>query len=176
MLARDGRMACMLGPVECACAEAMCSDRDWNTARGFESRLSHHRAYYQLEDAPLVPAPVQRPRPPLVIAAEGTRALRVAAQHPGASASVAAASTSTAARSAAIPRPSSGRASSGGEGRKPRSHRPRPCGTAWAGIGRPACTVSSSVSGARRHPLHTGNGSPREPGRAPRPSMRLRPR
>ena len=46
-----------------------------------DHRLSYHGAYYQLENAPLVPAPVQRPRPPLIIAAEGKRALRVAAQH-----------------------------------------------------------------------------------------------
>jgi alkanesulfonate monooxygenase SsuD/methylene tetrahydromethanopterin reductase-like flavin-dependent oxidoreductase (luciferase family) len=34
-----------------------------------DRRLSYHGTYYHLEEAPLVPAPVQRPRPPLVIAA-----------------------------------------------------------------------------------------------------------
>ncbi len=33
-----------------------------------EQRLSYHGAYYHLEGAPLTPAPVQRPRPPLIIA------------------------------------------------------------------------------------------------------------
>ncbi|MGH2409425.1 MAG: LLM class flavin-dependent oxidoreductase [Chloroflexota bacterium] len=44
-------------------------------------RLSYHGAYYHLDDAPLVPAPVQRPRPPLIVAAEGKRALQVAARY-----------------------------------------------------------------------------------------------
>jgi alkanesulfonate monooxygenase SsuD/methylene tetrahydromethanopterin reductase-like flavin-dependent oxidoreductase (luciferase family) len=46
-----------------------------------DRRLSYQGAYYHLEDAPLVPAPVQQPRPPMVIAADGRRALRVAAQY-----------------------------------------------------------------------------------------------
>jgi alkanesulfonate monooxygenase SsuD/methylene tetrahydromethanopterin reductase-like flavin-dependent oxidoreductase (luciferase family) len=46
-----------------------------------DRQLSHQGTYYHLEDAPLVPVPVQRPRPPLVIAANGTRALRVVAAH-----------------------------------------------------------------------------------------------
>jgi len=46
-----------------------------------DHRLSYQGSYYQLDDAPLEPAPVQRPRPPLIIAAEGKRALRIAARH-----------------------------------------------------------------------------------------------
>jgi alkanesulfonate monooxygenase SsuD/methylene tetrahydromethanopterin reductase-like flavin-dependent oxidoreductase (luciferase family) len=42
---------------------------------------SYHGTYYHLEEAPLAPAPVQRPRPPLVIAANGTRALQVVAAY-----------------------------------------------------------------------------------------------
>jgi alkanesulfonate monooxygenase SsuD/methylene tetrahydromethanopterin reductase-like flavin-dependent oxidoreductase (luciferase family) len=46
-----------------------------------ERQLSYHGAYYHLHGAPLVPAPLQQPRPPLVIAAHGPRALRVVAAH-----------------------------------------------------------------------------------------------
>jgi alkanesulfonate monooxygenase SsuD/methylene tetrahydromethanopterin reductase-like flavin-dependent oxidoreductase (luciferase family) len=37
--------------------------------------------YYHLEEAPFVPLPVQQPRPPLAIAADGAKALRVVAEH-----------------------------------------------------------------------------------------------
>ena len=46
-----------------------------------DHRVSYQGAYYQLDDAPLDPIPVQRPRPPLIVAAEGKRALRIAARH-----------------------------------------------------------------------------------------------
>jgi alkanesulfonate monooxygenase SsuD/methylene tetrahydromethanopterin reductase-like flavin-dependent oxidoreductase (luciferase family) len=46
-----------------------------------EHRISYQGSYYQLDDAPLEPVPVQRPRPPLVLAADGKRALRIAARH-----------------------------------------------------------------------------------------------
>jgi alkanesulfonate monooxygenase SsuD/methylene tetrahydromethanopterin reductase-like flavin-dependent oxidoreductase (luciferase family) len=46
-----------------------------------DRHLSYHGTYYHLDDAPLVPAPVQQPRPPLVIAADGKRALRIAATY-----------------------------------------------------------------------------------------------
>lgn len=44
-------------------------------------QLSYHGDYYHLDDTPFVPAPVQQPRPPFVIAADGKRALRVVAEH-----------------------------------------------------------------------------------------------
>ena len=111
-----------------------------------DRRLSYYGAYSQLEDALLVPAPVQLPRPLLVLAAEGTRALRVAAQHAAVWVTLLAGRGTRAEASQGV----GGRASSGGEGRKSPSHRSRPYGTAWAGTRRPACAVSSSVSGARR--------------------------
>ena len=37
--------------------------------------------YYQVRDAIMAPGPVQRPRPPLTIAAHGTRALKIAAAY-----------------------------------------------------------------------------------------------
>jgi len=40
-----------------------------------------HGEYYNLDQATLSPAPMQRPRPPLAIAAQGKRALRVAAEY-----------------------------------------------------------------------------------------------
>jgi alkanesulfonate monooxygenase SsuD/methylene tetrahydromethanopterin reductase-like flavin-dependent oxidoreductase (luciferase family) len=43
--------------------------------------LSYHGQFYHLDDAPLVPPPVQQPRPPLVVAGMGKKALRVAAQY-----------------------------------------------------------------------------------------------
>ena len=46
-----------------------------------DHHLSYDGTYYQLDDAPLVPTPVQQPRPPLLIAASGKKALRVAAAH-----------------------------------------------------------------------------------------------
>jgi alkanesulfonate monooxygenase SsuD/methylene tetrahydromethanopterin reductase-like flavin-dependent oxidoreductase (luciferase family) len=46
-----------------------------------DRHLSYHGTYYHLDDAPLVPPPVQQPRPPLIIAADGKRALRVVAAH-----------------------------------------------------------------------------------------------
>jgi alkanesulfonate monooxygenase SsuD/methylene tetrahydromethanopterin reductase-like flavin-dependent oxidoreductase (luciferase family) len=46
-----------------------------------ERQLSYDGVYYHLDGAPLVPAPVQQPRPPLVIAANSPRALRVVAAY-----------------------------------------------------------------------------------------------
>ncbi len=40
-----------------------------------------HGHYYQLEDAPSIPLPVQRPRPPLTIGAKQTRMLRICAEY-----------------------------------------------------------------------------------------------
>ena len=45
-----------------------------------DQKLTYHGKYYSLDEAPLTPAPVQRPRPPLIIATEGKRALRVVAE------------------------------------------------------------------------------------------------
>jgi alkanesulfonate monooxygenase SsuD/methylene tetrahydromethanopterin reductase-like flavin-dependent oxidoreductase (luciferase family) len=46
-----------------------------------DQRLTYHGTYYHLEDAPLVPPLVQQPRPPLYIAAQGKKAMRVAAEY-----------------------------------------------------------------------------------------------
>jgi alkanesulfonate monooxygenase SsuD/methylene tetrahydromethanopterin reductase-like flavin-dependent oxidoreductase (luciferase family) len=46
-----------------------------------EHRLSYDGTYYRLDEAPLVPVPVQRPRPPLIVATNGSRALRAVAAH-----------------------------------------------------------------------------------------------
>lgn len=46
-----------------------------------DQHLSYQGEYYQLDDAPFVPAPVQQPRPPITIAADGKKALRVAAEY-----------------------------------------------------------------------------------------------
>jgi alkanesulfonate monooxygenase SsuD/methylene tetrahydromethanopterin reductase-like flavin-dependent oxidoreductase (luciferase family) len=46
-----------------------------------DHRLTYHGTHYGLDDAPLVPAPIQHPRPPLYIAAQGKQALRVAARY-----------------------------------------------------------------------------------------------
>jgi alkanesulfonate monooxygenase SsuD/methylene tetrahydromethanopterin reductase-like flavin-dependent oxidoreductase (luciferase family) len=46
-----------------------------------DRQLSYHGAYYHLNEAPLTPAPMQQPRPPLTIAAQGKRALQVVAAH-----------------------------------------------------------------------------------------------
>lgn len=43
-------------------------------------QLSHHGAHYRLKQAPLTPLPVQQPRPPLCIAADGKRALQLVAE------------------------------------------------------------------------------------------------
>jgi hypothetical protein len=43
-------------------------------------RVTHEGRHYPIQDAQL-PPPVQRPRPPLIIAAHGDRALRVAARY-----------------------------------------------------------------------------------------------
>jgi alkanesulfonate monooxygenase SsuD/methylene tetrahydromethanopterin reductase-like flavin-dependent oxidoreductase (luciferase family) len=43
--------------------------------------LSYQGEYYQLDDAPFVPAQVQQPRPPFTIAADGKKALRVVADY-----------------------------------------------------------------------------------------------
>jgi len=47
--------------------------------RGREVTL--HGEYYHLDQATLSPTPVQRPRPPLAIAAQGKRGIRVAAEY-----------------------------------------------------------------------------------------------
>ena len=46
-----------------------------------QQRVTHHGTYFTLDDAPLVPVPVQQPRPPLFIAAQGPRSLRVVAEY-----------------------------------------------------------------------------------------------
>lgn len=46
-----------------------------------ESSVTHHGRFYRLEDARLRPAPVQRPRIPIVIAAHRPRMLRIAARY-----------------------------------------------------------------------------------------------
>jgi alkanesulfonate monooxygenase SsuD/methylene tetrahydromethanopterin reductase-like flavin-dependent oxidoreductase (luciferase family) len=43
--------------------------------------VTHEGAHYTLRDAIFAPAPTQRPRPPLWVAAEATRSLRLAARH-----------------------------------------------------------------------------------------------
>jgi alkanesulfonate monooxygenase SsuD/methylene tetrahydromethanopterin reductase-like flavin-dependent oxidoreductase (luciferase family) len=45
-----------------------------------ERQLTFHGEYFKLDEAPLAPPPVQHPRPPLIIAAEGKNALRVVAE------------------------------------------------------------------------------------------------
>jgi alkanesulfonate monooxygenase SsuD/methylene tetrahydromethanopterin reductase-like flavin-dependent oxidoreductase (luciferase family) len=44
-------------------------------------RVTHRGTYYHLDGGTVEPAPVQRPRPPLVIGGNGRRALRVVAEH-----------------------------------------------------------------------------------------------
>jgi alkanesulfonate monooxygenase SsuD/methylene tetrahydromethanopterin reductase-like flavin-dependent oxidoreductase (luciferase family) len=44
-------------------------------------RVSYHGTYYHLDDATVEPAPVQRPRPPLIVGGNGKRALQVVAQY-----------------------------------------------------------------------------------------------
>jgi alkanesulfonate monooxygenase SsuD/methylene tetrahydromethanopterin reductase-like flavin-dependent oxidoreductase (luciferase family) len=46
-----------------------------------DQQVTYHGEYYQLDAAPLAPVPVQRPRPPLAIAAQGKKGLRVVAEH-----------------------------------------------------------------------------------------------
>jgi alkanesulfonate monooxygenase SsuD/methylene tetrahydromethanopterin reductase-like flavin-dependent oxidoreductase (luciferase family) len=46
-----------------------------------DHQRSYYGIYYHLEAAPLVPVPVQRPRPPLVIAANGEQGLQVVAAY-----------------------------------------------------------------------------------------------
>jgi alkanesulfonate monooxygenase SsuD/methylene tetrahydromethanopterin reductase-like flavin-dependent oxidoreductase (luciferase family) len=46
-----------------------------------ERQLTFHGEYYHLDGVPLVPAPVQQPRPPLVVATNSTRALPIVARH-----------------------------------------------------------------------------------------------
>jgi alkanesulfonate monooxygenase SsuD/methylene tetrahydromethanopterin reductase-like flavin-dependent oxidoreductase (luciferase family) len=50
-----------------------------------ERRLTYEGDHYRLADAPLVPEPVQQPRPPLLVAANGKRGLRLAAERADAS-------------------------------------------------------------------------------------------
>jgi alkanesulfonate monooxygenase SsuD/methylene tetrahydromethanopterin reductase-like flavin-dependent oxidoreductase (luciferase family) len=45
-----------------------------------ERRLSYQGEHFRLDDAVLVPEPVQQPRPPLYVAANGRRGLRLAAE------------------------------------------------------------------------------------------------
>jgi alkanesulfonate monooxygenase SsuD/methylene tetrahydromethanopterin reductase-like flavin-dependent oxidoreductase (luciferase family) len=45
-----------------------------------EGRLSYRGEHYRLDDAPLVPELVQTPRPPLLVAANGRKGLRLAAE------------------------------------------------------------------------------------------------
>jgi alkanesulfonate monooxygenase SsuD/methylene tetrahydromethanopterin reductase-like flavin-dependent oxidoreductase (luciferase family) len=45
-----------------------------------DGRLTYQGEHYRLEDAPLVPTPVQRPRPPLFVAAQGQKSMLVAAE------------------------------------------------------------------------------------------------
>ncbi len=42
---------------------------------------SHDGRFYQLRDTTMTPRPVQRPRPPITIAAHGPKTLRIAARH-----------------------------------------------------------------------------------------------
>jgi alkanesulfonate monooxygenase SsuD/methylene tetrahydromethanopterin reductase-like flavin-dependent oxidoreductase (luciferase family) len=44
-------------------------------------RVTYHGTYYHLDNAMVEPAPVQLPRPPLVLGGNGTRALRVVAEY-----------------------------------------------------------------------------------------------
>lgn len=46
-----------------------------------DRHLSYKGEYYQIDDAPLVPVPVQEPRIPITIAADGKKALRIVAEH-----------------------------------------------------------------------------------------------
>lgn len=45
-----------------------------------DGHVTYRGEHYHLENAPLVPTPVQRPRPPLYVAAQGQEAMRVAAE------------------------------------------------------------------------------------------------
>ncbi|HEY8684225.1 MAG TPA: LLM class flavin-dependent oxidoreductase, partial [Chloroflexota bacterium] len=45
-----------------------------------DQQVTHHGEYFRLNEAPLAPAPLQRPRPPLTIAAQGKKGLRVVAE------------------------------------------------------------------------------------------------
>jgi len=46
-----------------------------------QDRATFHGRYYQVDDAPCVPKPVQSPRPPIMVGGSGTGALRAAARH-----------------------------------------------------------------------------------------------
>lgn len=46
-----------------------------------EDHVTHSGAYYSAVDARTLPGPLQQPRPPLIVAANGPRALRLAARH-----------------------------------------------------------------------------------------------
>ncbi|HEX8919420.1 MAG TPA: LLM class flavin-dependent oxidoreductase [Chloroflexota bacterium] len=46
-----------------------------------DQQITYHGEYYQLNEAPLAPAPIQRPRPPLTVAAQGKNTLRIVADH-----------------------------------------------------------------------------------------------
>jgi alkanesulfonate monooxygenase SsuD/methylene tetrahydromethanopterin reductase-like flavin-dependent oxidoreductase (luciferase family) len=43
--------------------------------------VTYQGSYFRLVDAPFHPQPTQRPRPPVWVAAQGTRSLRIAARH-----------------------------------------------------------------------------------------------
>lgn len=46
-----------------------------------DRQVSYHGVYYDLDAAPLTPAPRQQPRPPVTMAAQGKRALQVVAAY-----------------------------------------------------------------------------------------------
>src|SRR2546428_149774 len=43
--------------------------------------VTYSGKHFRLADAPMHPVPTQRPRPPLYVAAQGPRSLRIAARH-----------------------------------------------------------------------------------------------
>lgn len=52
----------------------------WTACYAHEA-ISYQGRYYRLDDAPLHPQPVQQPRPPLTLAAQGRHALKLAAEY-----------------------------------------------------------------------------------------------
>lgn len=46
-----------------------------------QERTTYHGRYYQLEEAPFQPKPLQRPRVPFLLGAQGSRMLRLVARH-----------------------------------------------------------------------------------------------
>jgi alkanesulfonate monooxygenase SsuD/methylene tetrahydromethanopterin reductase-like flavin-dependent oxidoreductase (luciferase family) len=53
-----------------------------------DGRMSYQGEHYRIDDAGLVPSPVQKPRPPILVAANGRRGLRLAAEMADASVSL----------------------------------------------------------------------------------------